>query len=212
MKKLIVITAALGLCALSTQAQGLLGFANGATSLITFNSGGSNVNATAASGTRVELFYQPGSGSAPAAIYSAGAMNMGAWEATVGGSGNPYALTLSNGRFTGGTDTTGSDVAAGGGAWLTVVGWTGGFANLQAAITGGAQVGESTIFELTTGGGGSPPSSAEPITSSTALTGFLGGTAFGGVAMQPITGTPEPTTLALGGLGAAALLFLRRKK
>jgi hypothetical protein len=28
----------------------------------------------------------------------------------------------------------------------------------------------------------------------------------------PVTPTPEPTTLALGGLGAAALLFLRRRK
>jgi hypothetical protein len=92
------------------------------------------------------------------------------------------------------------------------VGWTGGFASLQAAITGGAQIGESTIFELTTGGGGSPPSSAEPITSSTALTGFVLGTPFGGVAITTVTGTPEPSIMALGGLGAAALLFFRRKK
>jgi len=35
----------------------------------------------------------------------------------------------------------------------------------------------------------------------------------GGWTLTPLgTGTPEPTTLALGGLGAAALMFLRRRK
>jgi hypothetical protein len=158
MKKILILTAALGLCVVSTQAQGLISFANGLTSLVQLN--GSNAPA----GTKVELFYQPGAPSAPPVIWNGSAANMGSWEATTGANGNPYTLTGSNGRFAGGTQSTGTDVAAGADAWLTVVGWTGGYSNLVSAVTGGGAIAESTIFEIVTGGGGSPPSSAAPIT------------------------------------------------
>ena len=113
-----------------------------------------------------------------------------------------------NGRFSGGTQSTGSDVAAGGNAWFTVVAWDGGWANPQLALINGADIGESTIFELTTGGGGTPPTTPVNLTASTPEAGFVAGTPFNGI----ILGTPEPSIIAIGSLGAAALLFFRRNR
>jgi len=199
MKKILTITAALGLCAVSAFSQGTILFNNSATTLVITNGPAGNAN----SSVRVELLYQPGSGSAPGAYMSSGIVSSNGWEATT----TPFQAIAANGRFVGGNETTGSDIQNNGNVWLTVVGWTGGFTSLQAAIAGGAQVGESSIWEQATGGSGSPPATAVSI-----LVAPTAGNAFAGVTLAPITGTPEPTTLALGGLGAAALLFLRRKK
>jgi len=53
-------------------------------------------------------------------------------------------------------------------------------------------------------GGGSPPAPALPLFGGTGLAGFSLGTV--------TTGVPEPTSMALAGLGAAALLIFRRRK
>jgi hypothetical protein len=103
------------------------------------------------------------------------------------------------GRFLGGTATTPASTPAGNVAWFAVQAWQNTFASYAAAVAGGGIVGTSSIFSLATGGGGSPPG---PATSLTAPGGFTG------LAVAPV---PEPSTIALGVLGVAALLLRRRK-
>jgi hypothetical protein len=71
--------------------------------------------------------------------------------------------------------------------------WEGNFTSYAAAVAGGGYVAES-IFTNPTGGGPTPTAT---------LTGMPA---------MVLTTTPEPSTIALGGLGAAALLFFRRRK
>jgi hypothetical protein len=179
---------------------GVVAFLNSASSLITLPDG-----SPAPVGTELELFYQPGGPIAPTPILCGG---IGAWEVTAGLGQNPFALNFANGRFNAGNENTGSDVPAGGNAWFTVVGWDGRFASYQLAIERGGDVGESSIFELTTGGGGTPPQPPTLLPASTPGQGFVGGTPFAGV----ILGAPEPSIIALSGLGGAVLVLFRRKK
>lgn len=58
----------------------------------------------------------------------------------------------------------------------------------------GAEAGRSAIFALRTGGGGSPPDVPGNLTN-----------------FKSFSLIPEPSTIALGLLGAASLLFFRRK-
>jgi hypothetical protein len=80
-------------------------------------------------------------------------------------------------------------------ATLEVEAWTGNFASYAAAVTGGAEVG-NVIFQNPTGGGGVPIATPSDLTGMPALI---------------LTPSPEPSTIALGGLGAAALMFFRRR-
>jgi len=57
--------------------------------------------------------------------------------------------------------------------------------------------GQSGVFSVVTGGAGSPPTTPAPLTG---LTSFS------------LNVIPEPSSLALAGLGAAALLVFRRRK
>lgn len=183
MKKLacLMMVACLGLFAASTQAQGLIQFANSPLSLVKTNNGTTG-NASSTTGTMVELFYQPGGPTAPAPLYNpvTGVLTQGSWEAASGN--NPFAFTTSDGGFNGGTVTTGTDVVPGSNAWLTVVAWTGGYATPQAAILSGVNgvlVGESTVFELTTG-------ATNPVAITSA--------AIGGTTFTTFTLTPVPST------------------
>jgi hypothetical protein len=104
------------------------------------------------------------------------------------------------GRFLGGTVTvpTATPGAAIQGA---VASWGGNFANFDAAVSGGGSTGISTEFAVTTGNPTTtPPGTAAVIT---------GAGQFGGLTVNAV---PEPSTLALAGLGAAALLIFRRRK
>jgi len=89
-------------------------------------------------------------------------------------------------------------VAIGGNAFLEVNGWVGGTGNSYAgAVAGGATfAGSSGIFVNPTGGGALPAAELVGMPS---------------WSLNP-TISPEPTTLALCGLGAASLLLFRRKK
>lgn len=91
------------------------------------------------------------------------------------------------------TRTTG--VAAGANATLTVKAWeASGGATYAAALAAGKKTGSSDPVTVATGGAGSPPSLPA------ALTG-----------LKSFSLVPEPSTIALGALGAAVLLFRRRK-
>jgi hypothetical protein len=86
-------------------------------------------------------------------------------------------------------------VAGSGIATLEVEAWTGNAASYAAALaTPGSAFGAVT-FQNPTGGGGTPIATPTDLTGMPAL----------------VLNTPEPSTIALGGLGAAALMFFRRR-
>lgn len=86
-------------------------------------------------------------------------------------------------------------VALNGTATLEVEAWTGNFATYAAAVSGGGAYGSTAPFANATGGGGIPPATPVDLVGMPAV----------------ILNTPEPSTIALGGLGAAALMFFRRR-
>jgi len=96
------------------------------------------------------------------------------------------------------TDPATLTTPTGGVGVFEVEGWTGSFANYAAAVAAGANAGQSAQF-LNSTGNPNPP--ATPPVNTTGWDGNL-----------VLVPTPEPGTLALGGLGAAALLYFRRRK
>ena len=90
-----------------------------------------------------------------------------------------------HGKFDGG-DITLSPLTAGGNIDYVVIGWTAGYANVSSKFTSGTG-------NPTTAPPGSPVSLAD---------------SFAGMVLIP---TPEPSSLALAGLGAATVLALRRR-
>lgn len=200
-KTILLAAAALGLAVTTGFAQGTISFQTAVTTgpYVTTNVNGTTGKANSATGGRVELLYQPDTGgSAPstAGLTSFGSVTLGNWEVlpTIAAAGSP---TAGNIALTG--ETTGNDVAAGGNVWLTSIGWSGGYATLaaaQAANAAGEMYGSaSPVWSQATGGGSLAPVSTSPF--------------FTGLVLTP---TPEPATIALGGLGAAALLLFRRRK
>jgi hypothetical protein len=87
-------------------------------------------------------------------------------------------------------------VALGGTATLELMAWEGNFASYAAAQNAGMNVADVT-FTNPTGGNGTPAALPLDLTGMPALV------------LHP---TPEPSTIALGGLGAAALMLFRRRK
>lgn len=84
--------------------------------------------------------------------------------------------------------------------WVQVRAWSGAFDNYEDAFNSGdpsVLEGKSNIFQVPTGGGVNPP-------------GVLTGTGrLEAFTVQPV---PEPSTIALGLLGLAGLLAIRRRK
>jgi hypothetical protein len=103
---------------------------------------------------------------------------------------------IANGGFTyGNVPLQGS--TAGTTVYAYEIAWTGGFATPALAQTGAASVGWGNVFSYT-------------LTASTAGAGTItGASQFGVGKWAPI---PEPTTIALAGLGALSLLAFRRRK
>ncbi len=123
---------------------------------------------------------------------------------------NSHAALFMNGAMVPGSITTffgNADVAAqylnaivvalpgvtpGSAATISVGAWTGGDTFDSATISKGM----STAFSVTTGGAGEPPTLPGDLTGLTTFT---------------LVQVPEPSTIALGLLGAGALLIRRRK-
>lgn len=94
-------------------------------------------------------------------------------------------------------------IPAGGAAQYMVVGWTGNAANYEAAYAADAFLGVSAVFNMTATG----DPTAVPAGTAISLR-----PTFGGMTLAPLSVIPEPSTFALAGLGAAALLIFRRRK
>jgi len=122
---------------------------------------------------------------------------------TSSGSGNDGTGTFED--YSGGTrvKVQAPNVGA---ATFEVVSWIGTATTWTAALAGGATyTGESPEFTLAavaTTGTPAPP----------AVPSVNGTGAWNGLLNMTPASVPEPTTIALGGLGAAALLLFRRKK
>jgi len=79
---------------------------------------------------------------------------------------------------------------------LVVRAWDNSFATYEAAVAGGGLAGQSASFSYKNA------LSSPPATTDTYMANFKG---------FEVTQIPEPTTIALAGLGIAGLIFLRRK-
>jgi hypothetical protein len=86
---------------------------------------------------------------------------------------------------------------------LFIIGWSSAYADPIAAAAANAPVGWSGTFTYASGSTPTVTASGAPLASFSAS----GGGAFG-----VVSAIPEPTTFALAGLGAAALLIFRRRK
>lgn len=103
-----------------------------------------------------------------------------------------------DGFFADGTPiTTPSGQTPGGVGVFEVQGWIGNYTSYAAAIAHGAEVGQTAEF-LNLTGNPNPP--ATPPVNTTGWDGNL------------LLGDPEPSTLAIAGLGAAGILVVRRRQ
>jgi hypothetical protein len=200
MKKLFAI-AALGLVAVSGWAQSLVQFQN---SVSFVNAADRNVYSDRVGGTLlagtnyvVGLWYIPGAGHTEIASPAAGTLAAGNNALTTGFFRAATSTGLKgqwlNATAVGNTRTL-DGVAAGTFATLQVRVWDiSKYANFNAAFNAG-EYGWSTPFDWKAPVAGDPPSG-----------NFMDG-------MRAFALVPEPSTIALGVLGAASLLFLRRRK
>jgi len=208
MKTLTTIVATMAVCG-GAFAQGTFTMQNSAATLVQTDhtsTGGTVVSTPTADGVKLELLYAPETGafasSAPALLTSGSSLNgttLGGWELT-----DSTAALAAAGRFVAGTKTTGNDLTGGANAWLEIVAWNGGAASFLTAISGGTAtfIGNSASWSNVSGApNGAPPTNPQLL--------VLGPSGFNGLVLEPV---PEPSTIALGGLGAAALLALRRRK
>jgi len=189
MKKLAAI---LCLSALTTGAfaQGLVNFVNGPQSLISANIGGNVASISGAAGSYYFGLVTSTNG-APGTFTFTG----------VYGTNSGVAA----GRFSGGNGVTVNGWGAGVTLSYAVVGWSSSLgatfnnAWLTKAPTGGL-FGESAIATGSAGGGPQALPPLQPFGGTGIPTGFT------------LTSVPEPSSMALAGLGAAALLIFRRRK
>jgi len=202
MKKYLSILAVVAVAA-SAFAQGTINFANNGTTLVMVDPGAGGTPFAAPVGGYVQLLWAP-AGTAGAGgttvpdIASWFAANQG-WAAVSAANGGVDTIGPVAGRFTGNTVTV-PTATPGAPIEAIVAGWQGAATDVSQA----ANIGLSTRFAVDTGNPLATPT-AEFAASITGAGQFTGMTIPGG----PII--PEPSTLALAGLGVAALLVLRRR-
>jgi hypothetical protein len=183
MKKLLLATAVCTLVALSAAAQGTVDFRNRITGTLDVPVYGlDNVTKLGDANYWAQLYYS--------------ATQTGPFTAVTADPA-PFRTGTGAGYWNAGADSTRAlaGIAGGSTVFLQVRVWdsTKG-SSFEAASAAGSLIGQSAVFSITAGGGGSPPGPPNPM---------IGLTSFSLV--------PEPTTLALLALGAGALLIRRRK-
>lgn len=109
----------------------------------------------------------------------------------------PAGPGLPSGKFNA-TSFTVNGLAGSSTGFFEVIGWNSSAANYAAALGANALIGATPVFSAPTGTAGN--------------TSTTPGELLGWTANLNITAVPEPTTIALGGLGVAALLLFRRRK
>jgi hypothetical protein len=179
MKKLTATLLATSLLGLVAFAQGTVNFAN------------------VGVGLNSPVFQSDGTTKVPSTGFTAELL-AGASATTLASVATTGFLATAPGYFNGGPVTLAS-VAPGAIGFFQVRVFStasGSFAAAQAAGIANTW-GNSSIFQVTTGGVGSP---ATPPATLTTLGSFN------------LNGVPEPSSLALAGLGAAAMLVFRRRK
>lgn len=200
MKKYLCMLAVVGLAS-SAFAQGTFTFASGS-ALVKAGADAASAQPIAKNGGMVQLFWAP-AGTALTGWTSG--QTLAQWLTANPGWAATDAKIINGpvaGRFSGGTlnvpvTPPGAPIDA------VVAAWTGNSASFDAAVGASAQVGWSGKFAV------DPADPANPLD----LPGSTIG-AFQGITALPVGGTvvPEPSTLTLAGLGAAALLIFRRRK
>jgi len=204
---LLVGLATAGIAA-STFGQGQVNFLNGSTSLVQINTTPSAqtptyVNApTSVYGTSIQLFYSTNS-AAPTASSAGNNFSTAGWTAV----GNLGSAIASNGRFSVGVTAIPNSVGVN--IWLEAIGWSGAAAGAATTYTTVAaavadsttEIGATGVWQQLTGNPNTTPPGT-PVATSTFMN------AIGNI---NLTTVPEPTTIALAGLGSAALLLFRRK-
>jgi PEP-CTERM motif-containing protein len=214
MKKVLTIAALLGVASLS-YGQGTVNFAAGASpaTRIATNSaiGGASTGIISGGGYYFALFV------APTSVGTSWGSST-SWDPTIAGfslvNGGEYATNSNAGRFTGTSPVTVNGFPTSSSGEFVVVGWSANiagasWASFQSWINGTSGngvntgwAGHSLVADAVQLGGGAIP--AGNIFG--ANTGQVPGFTLGMVTI------PEPTTFALAGLGAAALVIFRRRK
>jgi PEP-CTERM motif len=188
MKKLVLAALSLGL-AVGAYAQGQITFANiSPAPVVTTNDTFGVYGTVNATGTAAKTAYH-------VALYWG---TVGSTEAQLVSIATAGSYPVA-GRFNGGVVTTPNGTAPGASAVFEVKGWTGAFNDYESAYAAAQTdhtifVGATGIFTQTTSAGGT----ASPVNIN-----------FTGLTLSPV---PEPSTIALAGLGAASLLLFRRRK
>jgi hypothetical protein len=215
MKKLIGILAIAALTS-SAFAQGTVAFQNSSTTLVKqwTSTNNSALITVPKSGGKVELVIAA-KGAAVNPFLTMGALGVSAHytsmsaflAANTAWSENATAsiTSLSAGQFNGGGVTL-AGIAGGAQADYFILGWTGNYANFDAALTAArldnsvSFLGQTAVITTLTGNPSlTPPGSATALTDT-----------FTGMTLAPLV-VPEPTSFALAGLGLAALLAFRRR-
>jgi hypothetical protein len=210
MKKLLITTAAT-LVTVAVFAQGTVYFSNNAFQKISSGQAGSaastwTVVPATANLLNFGLFYGTGA-TAPATLTFLGSVS-GVNSATTGG----LIVNTSGGSITAlqipGTTPNQANV------WVQVAGWTASFGTDWAAAAAAAQTttgdyfGRSPVVNVVTGLG---PSTGPGALIWQTAAGTDPAKIAGGFAVFT-TAVPEPSTMALAGLGMAAMLIFRRRK
>jgi len=189
MKKTLLVCALSLMAAVGSYAQSTVAFANDASSLIRLPGSATAAGVPIGSSYQVELMYAPSGTSA------------GEFDAIAVRLGAAVSFNPTPGRFNGGGRT--APTATPGSAGLYQVrAWETAFGSSYAAVFNGGQGNAGKSGILTIVGGNpltTPPGSATSLVSA-GFTGFN---------VAPV---PEPSAIALGLVGAGALLMLRRRK